>query len=104
MDPLSFPAAIVASWIVVGVTLWGWRISKEIERTGKEPWQATVFVVVFVGLGVFGMWTDTLEHPFFYNLTSDLIGALIGTVSAYFLIRLASALRRALTQPQEPRR
>ena len=103
MDQMSFPAAIVASWIIVALAVWGHGLAKKEINSGVEPKGATAFVFVFCGIGVFFLWTDALNSPFIQNLGSDLIGALIGLGSAYFALHFLGALRLALSQWLKPR-
>lgn len=92
MDPVSFPAAIVAAWIIFGFCITGYNIDRKHRRTGEEPKSASVWTFAFIAVGALAWFSEQFENPFFYNLTSDLIGGLIGLVSAYFAVRIGAAL------------
>lgn len=99
MNSIVFPAAIVASWIVVIVIRVGMKYAKEENATGREPPGSTRFVFTCFGIAaVFGYLGFSLEVPFFYYLTNILTGALIGLGSAYFVPRIVHSLLRGPSQ------
>lgn len=102
MDAYSFPAAIVSSWIIVAAIGYGSKLAREENSTGIEPKAATPFIFGCLGL-FWALWMVEDRHSFIYNVTSDMLGALIGLGSAYFGLRFVAALRQARSQRRGPR-
>lgn len=102
MTPYAFPAAILSSWIIVAMTLWGVHLARIENSTGVEPKGATWWLIVFLLIGGFLFVAQAWENPFIYSVQNDLVGGLIGFGSAYFAVRFVASLRRGPDQPPKP--
>lgn len=93
-DPLSFPAAIVATIIAILVVKWGNSMHRaELSAgDGKEPKGYNRFLLVTIGGGALLYFTSG-SSPFLYHLSNILIGMLIGGGLVHFALRGLSALR-----------
>lgn len=103
MEAESFPAAIIASWLIVAAIGIGTKLARQENKIGIEPKWATPFVFGCIFL-VCALWYFEDVSPVIYHIASDLIGALIGLGSAYFGLRFVDSLRRGPSQRQEPPR
>jgi len=104
LDAIAFPAAIVSSWIIFFLAVWGARLSRQETITGIEPKGATYFTLTLCGIGLMLLASEAIYSPFIASIKYDLIGGLIGFGIAYFARRLAIALQRGPRLSQEPRR
>ena len=99
---MSFPAAILAAWIVLIVLSVGSRYAREEIATGVEPKGTTAFIFTCIGLGtIVFIGGHFLMNPFLYHLANILTGALIGLGTAHFVPRLAHSLRQGKDQSPE---
>lgn len=88
-----FPAALVATLIVLFMVFWARRLAAHEERTGNEK-GTTLFAFVLSG-SLLALWWFHESHPFIWNLMSILGGILIGGTVVYFGLLGVRALARA---------
>lgn len=101
MDALAFPAAIISSWIIVTVLIWGNKLHREEMRTGKTPKMFDLFLFICIAVGGALLFLHE-ENTFIGAIYYDLIGGLLGLGTAFFALRLARLLKRP--RPTQPPR